>query len=231
MAAAVFAMALHGTAIGQGPPSGPPAVGVTKAEKRPMTETTEFIGRIEAINKVDIVARVTAYLEKLDFEDGAEVKQGDLLYELERPPFEADLNAKTAVADQYAAQLVNAKLARERATSLLKSNAGAQATVDSTTASEKALAAQLLGARASAQQSQINLDYTRIASPISGKVGRTKITRGNVVSPVVRDAGHDRQPESDVRDLPGGGPHTPATARQIRAQRRVRRGQAQGPVA
>ena len=165
------------------PPSGPPSVGVVKAAQRPITESSVFIGRIQAIDKVDIVARVTAFLEKVDFVDGAEVKKGDLLYELERPPFQADLDAKQAVADQFAAQLVNAKLAQDRAQTLLQSNAGAQATVDSTTASQKALAAQLLGAKASVELSKINLDYTRIASPIDGKLGRTKLTPGNVVSP------------------------------------------------
>ena len=91
-------------------------------------------------------------------------------------------DAKKAVADQFEAQLTNAKLSEQRARTLLQSNAGAQATVDSTTASQKALAAQLLGANASVEQSQINLDYTHIASPIDGKLGRTAITPGNVVS-------------------------------------------------
>lgn len=174
---------MEGDALGQGKPGGAPSVGVVRAEKKPVTETTEFIGRVEAVQNVAIVARVTAYLDKVDFADGAEVKKGELLYELERGPFEADLNAKKAVADQYAAQLVNAHLASERAKSLMKSNAGAQATVDSTTASEKALEAQLLGAKASVAQSEINLGYTRIVSPIDGKLSRTRITRGNVVTP------------------------------------------------
>lgn len=170
-------------ASAQGRPGGPPSVGVVKAERRPITETNEFIGRIEAIGHVDIVARVTAYLEKVDFRDGAEVKKGDLLYELQRPPFQADLDAKISVAEQFEAQLTNAKLTEQRASALLKTNAGAQATLDAATASEKALAAQLLGAKASVQTSQINLDYTRISSPIDGKLGRTRITPGNVVSP------------------------------------------------
>lgn len=169
-------------AIAQGKPGGPPSVGVIKVAMSPITESNEFIGRIEAIGKVAIVARVTAYLEKVAFKDGAEVKKGDLLYELERPPFQADLDAKKAVADQFQAQLVNAKLAEERASALLKTNAGAQSTLDAATASEKALSAQLLGANASVQTAQINLDYTRITAPIDGKLGYTKITPGNVVS-------------------------------------------------
>ncbi len=169
--------------FGQGASPPAPSVGVEKVQKTPVTESNEFIGRIEATNRVAVVARVTAFVEKVNFVDGAEVKKGDLLYQLERGPFQADLDAKKAVAAQYEAQLVNANLGLERAQSLLKSNAGAQATVDSALASQKALAAQLLGAQASVEQSQINLNYTTIASPIDGKIGRTAITIGNVVSP------------------------------------------------
>ncbi|WP_246725385.1 efflux RND transporter periplasmic adaptor subunit [Beijerinckia sp. L45] len=164
-------------------PGGAPSVGVEKVEKKPITESTEFIGRIEAINRVAVVARVTAFVDKVNFVDGTEVKKGDLLYQLERGPFQADLDAKKAVADQFEAQLVNANVALERSQALLKSNAGAQATVDAALATQKALAAQVLGAKASVAQSQINLDYTTIASPIDGKIGRTAITLGNVVSP------------------------------------------------
>ncbi len=161
----------------------PPAVGVQKAEKKPVTEKNEFIGRVQAIDRVDIVARVTAFLEEVDFQDGQEVKKGDILYRLERPPFEADLEAKKAVADQMAAQLQNANTALDRATALLKTPAGLQATYDSALATQKSYAAQLLGAQASVKQSEINLGYTEIASPIDGRMGRTAITPGNVVSP------------------------------------------------
>ena len=201
----------------QGKPGGPPSVGVIKVEMKPITESNEFIGRIEAIGKVSIVARVTAYLEKVDFVDGAEVKKGGLLYELERSPFQADLDAKKAVADQYEAQLTNATLAEQRASALLKTNAGAQSTLDAATASQKALSAQLLGARSSVQTSQINLDYTRIAAPIDGKLGFTRITPGNVVSgssgTLVTLVSQDPMYVS----LPGGGAHAAPAARQIRA--------------
>jgi len=165
----------------QPPPA--PAVGVVKVEKRPITQTDEFIGRIQAINRVDIVARVTAFLEEVRFKDGAEVKKGDILYRLERGPFEADLDAKKAVAEQMAAQLQNASAALDRAQTLAKSQSGSQATADAALATERSFAAQLLGANASAKQSQINLGYTEIAAPIDGKIGRTSITPGNVVNP------------------------------------------------
>jgi membrane fusion protein, multidrug efflux system len=170
-------------ALAQAAPPPPPAVGVQKAEKKPITEKDEFNGRIQAINRVDIVARVTAFVDKVEFIDGQEVKTGGVLYRLERPPFEADLDAKKAVADQMAAQLVNANAALDRAQTLLKGPAGLQSTYDSALATQKSYAAQLLGAQASVKQSEINLGYTTIASPIDGKSGRTAITPGNVVSP------------------------------------------------
>jgi membrane fusion protein (multidrug efflux system) len=165
------------------PGGGPPAVGVAKAEKRPITETNEFIGRIQAMNRVDIVARVTAFLEQVRFKDGAEVTKGDILYRLERGPFEADLDAKKAVADQMAAQLQNASAALDRAHMLLERQVGTPATADAALATERSFAAQLLGANASVKQSQINLGYAEIAAPIDGKIGRTAITPGNVVNP------------------------------------------------
>jgi membrane fusion protein (multidrug efflux system) len=175
------ALAFMSVALAQGVPA--PAVGVVKVEKHPITETDEFIGRIQAINRVAIVARVTAFLEQVRFKDGAEVKEGDILYRLERGPFEADLDAKKAVAEQMAAQLQNASAAHDRAQTLLERQAGTPATVDSALATQRSFAAQLLGANASVKQSQINLDYTEMAAPIDGKIGRTAITPGNVVSP------------------------------------------------
>src|SRR3984893_16789345 len=99
-------------------PSGPPAVGVVEAIKRPITETSEFLGRIEAINRVSVVARVTAFLEKRLFDEGAEIKTGSELYRLERGPFEADLASKQAVVAQLQATLENAKLKSEWARTL-----------------------------------------------------------------------------------------------------------------
>lgn len=181
--ALLSALTVAAPALAQEPPSGPPAVGVVRAERRPVTETNEFIGRVQAINRVDVVARVTAFLDKVEFTDGAEVKAGQVLYRLERGPFEADLDAKKAVAEQFAAQLQNANVALERAQFLLRSQAGAQATVDTALAAQRSLSAQLLGANAQVKTSQINLSYAQIAAPIDGKIGRTAITPGNVVGP------------------------------------------------
>ena len=85
-----------------------------------ITESDEFVGRIQATNRVDLVARVTGFLTKRLFTEGAEVKPGDLLYQIEKPPFEADVQAKTAAVAQANAQLQNASITLGRATTLLE---------------------------------------------------------------------------------------------------------------
>ena len=188
--AGVIGLALVAAAIGapifaqaqQGPAS-PPAVGVLEAVKRPITETNEFLGRIEAVNRVAVVARVTAFLDKRLFTEGSEVKTGDLLYRLERGPFEADFKAKQAQVAQLQATLVNAKLTTDRARTLLSGPAGQQSTYDAALANQQSLEAQVEAAQAQVNLSQINLDYTEIHSPIDGRIGRTSVTEGNVVTP------------------------------------------------
>ena len=174
---------LSAGAAAQPAPGGPPAVGVVRAERQQITESDEFIGRIQAVNRVALVARVTAFLDKRMFVEGAEVKKGDLLYVLEQPPFQAQLDAAKASVEQFEAQHRNAELTLERAQALLNTPAGQQSNVDAALASERALAAQIAGAQAQLQTTQINLAYTEIRAPIDGKISATQVTEGNVVSP------------------------------------------------
>jgi membrane fusion protein (multidrug efflux system) len=182
-AALVLSAAFPARAQMPGPGGPPPAVGVARVEPHAMTETQEFVGRVQATQRVALVARVTAFLDRQVFTEGAEVKAGDLLYVLEQPPFQADLAAKQANVAQASAQLDNAKLAFQRASSLLKTPAGQQAAVDTARATMLSDAAQLANAEAQARQSAINLGYTEIRAPIAGKIGRSAVTPGNVVSP------------------------------------------------
>jgi membrane fusion protein (multidrug efflux system) len=175
----VFAAPAHA----QFGPGGPPVVGVVKVQKQSVTEASDFVGRVQATDRVDIVARVTAFIEQQLFTEGAEVHQGDLLYRLERPPFEADLQAKQATVAQEQALLRNAVITLNRAQTLLNTPAGQRSTVDDALAQQASLAAQVQLAQAQLKSSQINLDYTEIHAPISGKIGRTALTVGNVVSP------------------------------------------------
>lgn len=163
--------------------TGPVAVGTMRAEKQPITETSQFVGRIQAVNKVALIARVTAFMEKRAFVEGSEVHAGDLLYVLEQPPFQADLEAKKAAVQEAQAQLANSTVAFQRQEKLLGGPAGQQAAYDLARATMLSDAGKLLAAQAQQKQSEINLDYTEIRSPIDGKIGRTTITIGNVVSP------------------------------------------------
>jgi membrane fusion protein (multidrug efflux system) len=156
---------------------------VVRAERQQITQSDEFIGRIQAIGRVALVARVSAFLEKRAFVEGAEVKQRDLLYLLEQPPFQAQVDAAKANVAQLEAQHRNAELTLERAQYLLKTVAGQQSNVDSALASERSLAAQIEGAKAQLQTAEINLGYTEIRAPIDGKITSTAVTEGNVVSP------------------------------------------------
>ena len=180
---AAAALATAGPASAQAPGGGPPAVGVMKVTKHPVTETERFIGRIQATARVDIVARVTAYLQSYDFKEGEEVRKGQLLYRLEQPPFQAAVEANQGSVQQFQAQLANATLTLQRASTLLNTPAGQQSTVDAAKASQGNLQGQLLTAQAQLKTAQINLGYTTIESPIDGKIGRTNVTAGNVVSP------------------------------------------------
>src|SRR5438132_9471211 len=163
-------------------PTGPPAVGVGRAERQQITQTDQFIGRIQAVGRVALVARVTAFLEKRLFVEGAEVKQGDLLYQLEQPPFQAQVENNKANVAQLEAQHRNAELTLERAQYLLKTVAGQQSNVDSALAQERSLAAQIEAAKAPLQIADINLGYTEIRAPIDGRITSTAVTEGNVVS-------------------------------------------------
>jgi membrane fusion protein, multidrug efflux system len=162
---------------------GPPAVGVVRVERQQITQSNEFVGRIQSIGRVDLVARVTAFLEKREFVEGSEVKKDQLLYLLEQPPFQALVDYNTANVAQLEAQHTNAQLTLERAQYLLKTVAGQQSNVDAALANERSLAAQIAAAQAQLKTAQINLGYTEIRAPIDGRISATAVTEGNVVSP------------------------------------------------
>jgi membrane fusion protein, multidrug efflux system len=180
---ALFLATLAAAAEAQPAPSGPPAVGVVRAERQEITQSNEFVGRIQAVGRVALVARVTAFLEKRAFVEGAEVKQDDLLYLLEQPPFQAQVDYNQANVAQLEAQHRNAELTLERAQYLVKTVAGQQSNVDSALAAERSLAAQIAAAQAQLKLAQINLGYTEIRAPIDGRISSTAVTEGNVVSP------------------------------------------------
>ncbi|MBV8575456.1 MAG: efflux RND transporter periplasmic adaptor subunit [Acetobacteraceae bacterium] len=187
VAALLTAMVLAGFSGGvraqAGPGGPPPAVGVVRAEKKAITETSEFIGRVQAIDRVDLTARVTAFVHERLFTEGSEVQAGDQLYRLERAPFEAAVQQQAAAVAQSNAQLANANIQLARAQALLNTPAGQKSTVDDARANQLSQSAQLMSAQAQLRAAQINLDYTEIRAPVNGKISQTRFTVGNVVSP------------------------------------------------
>jgi len=176
------AVARH-PAQAQSGPQAAPAVGVVTAERRPVTESIEFVGRVEAIDRVELRARVTGFLQERVFTEGQEVAVGELLFRMERPPFEAELARQQANLAAAEATLINARIVLERARDLLRTPAGTQARVDEATAAERSAAAQVAAARANVRVAEINLAYTGITAPIAGKIGRSTFAVGNTVGP------------------------------------------------
>jgi membrane fusion protein, multidrug efflux system len=169
-------------AIAQGA-SPPPAVTVAPAVTRQVTETGEFIGRVTAIDKVDIVARVTGFIEERNFTEGQEVKKGDLLFKLEQATYKAVVEQQQATLAKAKATVVNAKLQLERGKELVRNNNISQSTLDQREADERTAQAAVLEAQAQLDQAEINLGYTEIRSPIDGRIGLATFTQGNLVQP------------------------------------------------
>lgn len=175
------AVLVHG-AYAQGQPPAP-AVVVQPAHKREIARHSEFVGKIQAIEKVDVRVRVTGTLLAPKFEDGQRVEPGQLLYEIDPASFQADVDAKKAQLASAKAQAQLAEVSFERAADLLRTNAGSKAVFDQRKAELDQANASVLMAQAALENSNITLGYTRITSPIAGYIGRTAITEGNIVSP------------------------------------------------
>jgi membrane fusion protein (multidrug efflux system) len=167
----------------QGQQQGAVAVGTVYAELKPVADTADFVGRIEAIERVEIRARVKGFLEAVLFKEGDLVKEGQPLYRIEKGQFEAAVEqAKGALARSKAA-LTLAELQRKRAEELLARNSGTVVARDQAIAEEASAKGAIMTDEANLRNAEINLGYTDIVAPIAGKVGRTNVTKGNVVGP------------------------------------------------
>jgi membrane fusion protein, multidrug efflux system len=173
-----------GAALAQGQGAGPPpAVSVVPVANRQVTETGDFVGRVAAINKVDIVARVTGFIGQRNFTEGQMVKTGDLLFRIEPDTYKAAVDQQEANVAKAKAAEVNANLQLKRSQELVKNQNVPQSTVDQNLATEQSAQADILQAQALLEQAKINLGYTEIRSPIDGRIGIANYTVGNLVSP------------------------------------------------
>ncbi len=162
-------------------PPPPPKVTVSKPLKRPVTEYLELTGNTQAINTVQLRARVEGYLEKVFFQDGDRVKKGQLLFLIQQNTYQAQLQqAKASILTQKAA-LFHAQTELTRYSKLQQEKAASQTDVDQWLYQRDAAKAALLNAEAQRDLAQLNLDYTRVTSPFDGRIDRRLRDPGNLV--------------------------------------------------
>jgi len=159
----------------------PPTVTVAKPLVVEMQEWSDFTGQFEARESVEIRARVSGYLESVNFTDGQLVKKGDLLFVIEPRPYEIALAQAEAQLTQAEAQLQLAELQLQRTAQLRKNDYATQETYDERAAEVKSATASRDNAIAQVNQAQLNLDYTRVLAPVSGRVGRHEVSVGNLI--------------------------------------------------
>ena len=158
-------------------------VGTVIATKQPVNRGVDFVGRVEAIDRVEVRARVTGFLQQTFFKEGETVKEGDKLFQIDPAPFEAAVQQAQGALLQAQGALTNASVQRSRAEELVKTSATSVATRDERVAAEKNAQGAVAMADADLKTATINLGYTTIISPITGRIGRAKVTKGNVVGP------------------------------------------------
>jgi membrane fusion protein (multidrug efflux system) len=161
----------------------PPAVLVQPAELKPIAGQAEFIGRAAAVDKVELRARIKGFLGPRLFSDGDLVKKDQVVFTIEREPYQATVDQKIAQRDAAQAALTNAELQLSRASELLKTNTGTKQTYDQRLSEQLQAKAQLEDASAQLRDAEIQLSYTEIRSPIDGRIGRAAASPGNLVGP------------------------------------------------
>lgn len=184
MIGVLLGLLLAGAAFAQAPPHPPaPSVIVAPVQQQEIADTSDFVGRVTAIDKVEIVARVPGFIEQRLFTEGQLVKKGDLLFHIEQATYKAAVEQQEANLAKAKAVELNAAQQLARGKALLPKEFVPKAQVDTQIAAQQSAAADVLEAQAALDQARINLGYTEIRSPIDGRIGRVAFTVGNLVGP------------------------------------------------
>jgi len=168
---------------GEAPGKQPPKVTVSYPLEREVTDYQDYTGRTAAVDSVQVQARVTGYLDKIYFKEGAEVEQGTVLYEIDPRPYKAAYDSAKAQVAQNVAGLNLAKQDNTRFKKLAKDQEGAvtQVDLDKYQSQEDQAVATLEQSRANLVTAKLNLDWTRVTAPVAGVIGRLLVTRGNLI--------------------------------------------------
>lgn len=161
----------------------PPAVAVVEVTRQPVTPSVSFTGRVVAVDKVDLRARVTGFLERRAFTEGQDVQKGDLLFVIEQAPFEAEVARAEAEVARAEASRAEAQATLARVQEAVQSGAVSEQELDQATAAAAMAQAEVLAAQAELKTARLNLSYTEIEAPIAGRIGRSAYTVGNLVGP------------------------------------------------
>jgi multidrug efflux system membrane fusion protein len=180
-AAILLGIAFGGTAFAQDQQL--PVVTAAKPVVREIVEDDEFVGRFDAVDQVAIRSRVSGYLDKVGFQDGALVNKGDLLFTIDQRPYQAAYDAAKSQIDVWSSLLEFSKAQLERAEELAKTGNIAASIVDDRRREYLSSQAQIQGATAALRTASLNLEFTEIRAPISGRIDRRLVSVGNLVQP------------------------------------------------
>ncbi len=169
-------------------PPPPPAVSVAPVLHRDISESDEFSGRLEAVDHVEIRPRVSGYIRRVSFTEGREVRKGEVLFDIDPRPYQAELDRARAQLEQArtAADLAGKEVAR--AEKLVNVQAISREEFDSRTSAQANGVAAVRAAEAAVETARLNLEWTKVRSPIAGRVSRAEVTEGNLVQAGPPDA-------------------------------------------
>jgi membrane fusion protein (multidrug efflux system) len=174
----------------QGPPQMPtPTVGVVDAQLQDVPLTKDLVGRLSSFRSADVRARVSGLLQKRAYTEGTDVKQGQLMFQIDAAPYKAALAAAQAALASAQATSTNAHIVANRDRELVPKGYISKAQLDNDEATERSALAAVKQAEANVQTAQVNLSYTNVTSPIAGRAGEQQVTEGAIVGASTTDTG------------------------------------------
>ena len=166
----------------QAPAPPPPKVTVAKPTQKQVSDYDEYVGRFVAFDFVEVRARVSGYLDKIAFTDGQLVKEGDALFTIDRRPFEAAVDQAKAAVEQAKANLAFAEADLKRGSNLVAGTSITQQSLDQRLQAKRVAGASVTAQEAALRQAELDLQFTELKAPISGRIGDRRVSTGNLVA-------------------------------------------------